>query len=90
MMKKILEMKMLFPFTASLVAMETKMMALPIVFGKELTTARTNISNVNLWLVTNKKTWERTQKMVITCVNGKLIKKITAVKPVCPAGYKKK
>jgi hypothetical protein len=26
----------------------------------------------------------------ITCVKGKLIKKVTAVKPVCPKGYKKK
>lgn len=26
----------------------------------------------------------------ITCVKGKLIKKVTGVKPVCPAGYKKK
>ena len=26
----------------------------------------------------------------ITCVKGKLIKKVTAVKPKCPAGYKLK
>ena len=31
-----------------------------------------------------------TQKITITCVKGKLVKKVTAVKPVCPAGYKKK
>ena len=31
-----------------------------------------------------------TQKTTITCVRGKLVKKVTAVKPVCPAGYKKK
>jgi len=30
------------------------------------------------------------QKTTITCVNGKLTKKVTSVKPVCPAGYKKK
>ncbi len=29
-------------------------------------------------------------KTTITCVKGKAIKKITAVKPTCPAGYKKK
>jgi hypothetical protein len=29
-------------------------------------------------------------KTTITCVKGKLVKKVTAVKPVCPAGYKKK
>ena len=29
-------------------------------------------------------------KQTITCVKGKIIKKVTAVSPVCPAGYKKK
>jgi hypothetical protein len=31
-----------------------------------------------------------TAKITITCVNGKKAKKVTAVKPVCPAGFKKK
>lgn len=31
-----------------------------------------------------------TKKTTITCVKGKLIKKVTAVKPKCPTGYKKK
>jgi hypothetical protein len=30
------------------------------------------------------------KKTTITCVKGKLNKKITAIKPVCPTGYKKK
>ncbi|MCX6440599.1 MAG: hypothetical protein NTZ91_04785 [Actinobacteria bacterium] len=30
------------------------------------------------------------KKVSITCVKGKLIKKVTAVKPSCPSGYKKK
>lgn len=30
------------------------------------------------------------KKTTITCVKGKLTKKVTAIKPVCPAGYKKK
>ena len=30
------------------------------------------------------------KKTTITCVKGKLVKKVTAVKPLCPAGYKKK
>jgi hypothetical protein len=30
------------------------------------------------------------KKVTITCVKGKLIKKVTAVKPLCPVGYKKK
>jgi hypothetical protein len=31
-----------------------------------------------------------TRKVTITCTKGKLTKKVTAVKPKCPAGYKKK
>jgi len=30
------------------------------------------------------------KKTTITCIKGKLTKKVTAVKPLCPAGYKKK
>ena len=30
------------------------------------------------------------KKITITCVKGKTVKKVTAVKPVCPKGYKKK
>jgi hypothetical protein len=30
------------------------------------------------------------KKITITCVKGKLTKKVTAVKPTCPKGYKKK
>ena len=37
-----------------------------------------------------KPTSATPKKTTITCVKGKLTKKVTAVKPVCPAGYKKK
>jgi hypothetical protein len=30
------------------------------------------------------------KKTTITCVKGKLIKKVTAAKPKCPSGYKKR
>lgn len=30
------------------------------------------------------------KKVTIVCVKGKLVNKVTAVKPVCPSGYKKK
>lgn len=30
------------------------------------------------------------KKLTITCVKGKTVKKVTAIKPICPAGYKKK
>ena len=32
----------------------------------------------------------KVKKKTITCVKGKTVKKVTAVKPACPAGYKKK
>ena len=31
-----------------------------------------------------------TAKKTITCIKGKITKKVTAVNPKCPAGYKKK
>ena len=30
------------------------------------------------------------KKTTITCIKGKVVKKVTGVKPVCPKGYKKK
>jgi len=30
------------------------------------------------------------KKTTITCIKGKLIKKVSAVSPKCPTGYKKK
>ena len=30
------------------------------------------------------------KKIILTCVKGKLTKKVIAVKPACPKGYKKK
>ena len=30
------------------------------------------------------------KQTTITCIKGKLTKKVTALKPKCPAGYKKK
>jgi hypothetical protein len=39
---------------------------------------------------TQAKAAAAAKKTTITCVKGKLTKKVTAVKPVCPKGYKKK
>jgi hypothetical protein len=36
------------------------------------------------------KSTTTTKKATISCVKGKVVKKITGVKPVCPAGYKRK
>jgi len=46
------------------------------------------ISDPNNTSVTSR-TFTNT-KITITCVKGKFIKKITAFKPKCPSGYKRK
>ena len=43
-----------------------------------------------LSVIAQAKKSASTQKATITCVKGKLIKKVTAINPKCPAGYKKK
>ena len=51
------------------------------------------ISNMQSKIESSIKIWDALAKKVsttITCVKGKLTKKVTAVKPVCPSGYKKK
>jgi hypothetical protein len=55
-----------------------------------LSTAKYNIQSVNASLDISEKVWEKTQKTTITCIKGKLTKKVTAVMPKCPSGYKKK
>jgi len=39
---------------------------------------------------TNSKEMSVKKKILITCIKGKITKKVSAVKPKCPAGYKKK
>ena len=41
-------------------------------------------------ILASAKTAATNKKTTITCVKGKLTKKVTAVKPTCPKGYKKK
>ena len=43
-----------------------------------------------LSVIAQAKTSASTKKITITCVKGKIVKKVTAVNPKCPSGYKKK
>ena len=43
-----------------------------------------------LSVIAQAKTSASTKKTTITCVKGKTAKKVTAVNPKCPSGYKKK
>ena len=87
---RIYNLKIKYPRASNLVGIEEKMLRMPISLGIDLSTAKYNIQSVNASLDASEKVWEKTQKTTITCIKGKLTKKVTAVKPVCPAGYKKK
>jgi hypothetical protein len=87
---RIYNLKIKYPRASNLVGIEEKMLRMPISLGIDLSTAKYNIQSINASLDASEKVWEKTQKTTITCIKGKLTKKVTAVKPVCPAGYKKK
>jgi len=60
---------------------------------KELILANLELTRENyqrIQVVFDKSASSSTKKSTITCVKGKLTKKVTAVKPKCPSGYKKK
>jgi hypothetical protein len=40
--------------------------------------------------ISTSKTVTTSKKITITCIKGKTVKQVTAIKPVCPIGYKKK
>ena len=87
---RIYDLKIKFPRVSNLLGTEEKLLRLPIILGSDLSTAKYNIQSVNASLDTSEKVWEKTQKTTITCVKGKLTKKVTAVKPKCPTGFKVK
>jgi hypothetical protein len=71
--------------------------------GGEARTAVTTVKEANGWLkmaaygfsfssptISVKLSQASAKKTTITCVKGKLTKKVTAVGPKCPAGYKEK
>jgi hypothetical protein len=89
-MSRIAKLKIKYPDNSNLISMEAKMLKLPIILGSDLSTATYNIVSVNKWLDGNEKVWEKTQKKMITCVKGKLTKKVNGINPKCPKGYKVK
>ena len=90
MMLRISNLKVKYPNNSNLIGMEVKMLKLPISLGSDLTTAKNNIVSVNKWLDGNEKVWKKTQKKTITCVKGKVFKKVTGINPKCPKGFKVK
>ena len=72
-----------------LVAMEKKMLKLPIGSGDNLATAIYNIESVNKKIDSSIKVWDQLYLTKIECVKGNTTKKVTAKNPKCPSGYKK-
>jgi CubicO group peptidase (beta-lactamase class C family) len=52
--------------------------------------ATTTTTTSTLPIPSTTTTLKKQPLLTITCVKGKLTKRVTAVKPVCPAGYRKK
>ncbi|MFM8842637.1 MAG: hypothetical protein ACKOFJ_00215 [Actinomycetota bacterium] len=63
---------------------ETPPVAQPTATPNAVSSSSTNSSSKSPVVIAPSK------KTTITCVKGKLIKKVTAVSPKCPVGYKKK
>jgi len=60
-------------------------------FGSRLISLETALGFIDSeFTAAVKRATSSAKKTTITCVKGKLTKKVTAVKPVCPKGYKKK
>lgn len=89
MMDRIAILKLRYVNNAQLIAMEKKMLNLPIGSGDNLSTAIYNIQSVNKKLTTSIKVWNKIYITKIECVKGNKIKKISAKNPKCPKGYRK-
>lgn len=88
MMDRIATLKQRYVNNSQLIAMEKKMLNLPIGSGRNLSTAIYNIQSVNKKLESSIKIWDQIYITKIECVKGSIIKKISAKNPKCPKGYK--
>lgn len=90
MMDRIATLKQRYVNNSQLIAMEKKMLNLPIGSGSNLSTAIYNIQSVNKKLESSIKVWDQIYITKIECVKGSIIKKISTKNPKCPKGYKAK
>lgn len=88
MMDRIATLKQRYVNNSQLIAMEKKMLNLPIGSGSNLSTAIYNIQSVNKKLESSIKVWDQIYITKIECKKGSIIKKISAKNPKCPKGYK--
>lgn len=86
---RISNLKLRYVKNTQLLAIEKKMLALPIKPGADLSTAVFNISSVNKKLDTSIKTWDQIYITIIECTKSGKIIKVTGKSPKCPTGYTK-
>lgn len=89
MMERITILKKRYVNNSQLLAMEKKMLNLPIGSGGNLSTVIYNIQSVNKKLNTSVKVWDQIYITKIQCVKGGETKNIAAKNPKCPKEYKK-
>ena len=90
LIERIKKLKSRYPNNSQLAGMEVKAKILEDKLGKRLGWTIQDIESINLWLDANESVWKKAQKQTINCIKGKITKKVTAVNPKFPAGYKKK
>jgi len=87
---RIASLKQRYVNNTSLLAIEKKMLNLPIGSGNNLSTSMYNIESVNKKIDSSLKVWDSIYLTKIECIKGTSIKKLTAKNPKCPKGYKVK
>ena len=90
LMNRITNLQTKYPFEKTLSDTKAKLSKVTLVEGADFTYTRVYFKNLNAQLDKSEILWTKTQKTSISCVKGKLIKKVTGIKPKCPTGYMKK
>lgn len=90
LMNRITNLQTKYPFEKTLSDTKVKLSKVTLVEGADFTFTRVYFKNLNVQLDKSEILWAKTQKTSISCVKGKLIKKVTGIKPKCPTGYTKK
>ncbi len=87
---RIAALKKEFPTDTSLSQYEAKLRTIPIVLGQSLNTARSNYNGITPKIDVVEANLRKTQKTTVTCIKGKIVKKVSGINPKCPTGFKKK
>jgi hypothetical protein len=90
LMNRITNLQTKYPFEKTLSDTKAKLSKVTLAEGADFTFTKVYFKNLNVQLDKSEILWAKTQKTSISCVKGKLIKKVTGIKPKCPTGYMKK